>query len=145
LKIQKTYKNTICTKWFLLHFEVQDLKSYFTKHKPKAHTWVLSINLVYSVRNSLCWLWVNYQKTIFGTTKFILSAHTNNEGVLIHFNDFSSINLELAQRFSLSVLTKLTTLHHGSRHCGQSHQQPSTIYSRRNEHTETSQKSNFSC
>jgi hypothetical protein len=94
----------------------------------------LSINLVY-VRNSLCWLWeINYPKTawyLLVLTKFILSAHTNNEGVLIHFNDFSSINLT---RISTTIFTfcfNWTTLHHGSRHCGQSHQQPSTLFKKK--------------
>jgi hypothetical protein len=103
LENPENIQNTICTKMISkLHFEVQDLKSYFDRHKAQASK--AHIHMVYQ----LIWFTasgthyvdyeeINYpkkQRYLLVLTKFILLCpHTNNEGVLIHFNDFSSINL----------------------------------------------------
>jgi hypothetical protein len=77
-------------------------------------------------------------------TKFILSAHTNNEGVLIHFNDFfiNQFNPELAQRFSLSVLIGQPYITAQDTAVNRINSLLQFIQEE-NEHTETSQKSNF--
>jgi hypothetical protein len=116
-KIQKTYKILLAQNDFSkLHFEVQDLKSYFDRHKAqasKAHTHGFYQLIWFTVSGTH---YVDYEKLItrktaylLVLTKFILSAHIRTTRVLIHFNDFfiNQFNPELAQRFSLSVLTKL--------------------------------------
>jgi mannose-6-phosphate isomerase-like protein (cupin superfamily) len=117
-KIQKTYKILLAQNDFSkLHFEVQDLKSYFDRHKAqasKAHTHGFYQLIWFTVSGThyVDYEEINYPKnSLFIGTNQIHSfcPHTNNEGVLIHFNDFfiNQFNPELAQRFSLSVLTKL--------------------------------------
>ena len=101
-----------------LHFEVQDLKSYFDRHKEsasKAHThgfyqliWFTSAGIHYIDYEA-----IDHPKNsfIFINTNQVHYFYTNadNEGVLIHFNDFfiNQFNQELAQRFSLSIFSEI--------------------------------------
>jgi hypothetical protein len=89
-----------------LHFEVQDLKSYFDRHKAqasKAHTFYQLIWFTVSGTHYVDYEEINYpKKHLLVLNQIHSSAHTNNEGVLIHFNDFSSINLT---RISTTIFT----------------------------------------
>lgn len=101
-----------------LHFEVQDLKSYFDRHKEsasKAHTHEFYQLIWFTAPGSHCIDYdeINYPKNslaFIGTNQIhSFCPHTKNEGVLIHFNDFfiNQFNPELAQRFSLSVFNEI--------------------------------------
>ncbi|MFT7164826.1 MAG: AraC family transcriptional activator of pobA [Flavobacterium sp.] len=101
-----------------LHFEVQDLKSYFERNEmqaSKAHIhgfyqliWFTSAGIHYidyeaiaHPKNSL--IFINTNQIHY------FCPNANNEGMLIHFNDFfiNQFNQELAQRFSLSIFNEI--------------------------------------
>ncbi|MGO4817613.1 AraC family transcriptional regulator [Flavobacterium sp. W22_SRS_FP1] len=101
-----------------LHFEVQDLKSYFEHNQAqasKAHIhgfyqliWFTTAGIHYIDYEA-----INHQKNslVFINTNQIhyFCPQAENEGMLIHFNDFfiNQFNQELAQRFSLSIFNEI--------------------------------------
>jgi AraC-like DNA-binding protein len=115
-KIQKYYLHK--DDFSKLHFEVQDLKSYFNRNKEqacKAHThgFYQLIWFTLSGRHYIDYEMIDYPKNslVFIGTNQIHSfcPHTENEGVLIHFNAFfiNQVIPELMQRFSLSVFNEI--------------------------------------
>jgi AraC family transcriptional activator of pobA len=101
-----------------LHFEINDLQSYFQKHNDhasKAHThgfyqfiWFQSkgrhyidYEIIEHEPNTV--VFINTNQIHYFCTDSI------NDGVLIHFNDFfvNQFNQELAQRFSLSIFNEI--------------------------------------
>lgn len=103
-----------------LHFEVEDLKSYFDRHQAqasKAHThgfyqliWFTSAGnhyidyeLINHPENSL--VFINTNQIHY------FCPESSNEGILLHFNDFfiNQFNQELAHRFSLSIFNEIGT------------------------------------
>jgi AraC family transcriptional activator of pobA len=101
-----------------LHFEVQDLKPYFKRNEiqaSKAHihgfyqliwftsagTHYIDYEVIDHPKNSL--VFINTDQIHY------FCPNAENEGMLIHFNDFfiNQFNQELAQRFSLSIFNEI--------------------------------------
>ncbi|MEZ7499032.1 helix-turn-helix transcriptional regulator [Flavobacterium sp. Arc3] len=135
-----------------LHFEVQDLKSYFDRNHTqasKAHIhgfyqliWFTSAGIHYidyeaidHPKNSL--VFINTNQIHY------FCPESKNEGILLHFNDFfiNQFNQELAQRFSLSIFNEI-----GQPYISAQNTEVSRINTllqfiqEENQHTDTSQK-----
>lgn len=101
-----------------LHFEVQDLKSYFEHNQTQAskahiHGFYQLIWLTTAGIHYIDYEAINHQKNslVFINTNQIhhFCPQAKNEGMLIHFNDFfiNQFNQELVQRFSLSIFNEI--------------------------------------
>lgn len=115
-KIQKYYLHK--DDFSKLHFEVHDLKSYFERHQvqaSKAHThgFYQLIWFTTAGQHYIDYEIINYPKNslaYIGTNQIhSFCPNTNNEGILVHFNEFfiNQFNQELAQRFALSIFNEI--------------------------------------